>query len=312
MRELPLVSILIPVYQRENFIAAAIECAQRQTYENIEIVIVDNASSDRTWEICQAYAAKDKRVRVYRNEVNVGPVGNWKRCIDYARGYYVKILWSDDEIAPEYLDKAVAVFNEGDVAFVFTSAIIGSEFDYNAKAHYRYGNTGRHPSITAVMDFLHGKNAPVSPGCAVFRLSDVRDSLGEKISSPSISDFGDHGAGPDLLMFLLTATRYRYIGFVDEPLSFFREHPGSISIHMKRVDLLDRYLQAKLWFAHRFLSEKLYREFCARSWISRLAYSRRYSSPDAFVARFGDYVLRPSMINSAAIAIQEIMKRLWP
>ena len=97
----PKVSILIPVYNREAFIAACVQSALEQTFTDFEIIIVDNASTDTTWKICQQIAEQDKRIRIFRNERNIGPVRNWRRCIEEARGVYGKILWSDDLISEE-------------------------------------------------------------------------------------------------------------------------------------------------------------------------------------------------------------------
>lgn len=310
MSHLPLVSILIPVYQREAYIGTAIESALRQTYENIEVVVVDNASSDKTWEICQAYALKDPRVKAFRNDTNVGPVGNWKRCIQHATGQFAKILWSDDEIDSIYIEKTLSLLNDSDVGFVFTSTIIGEDFDKTLIPNFRYGKTGRYPSFSAILDFVKGINTPVSPGCAIFRLKDLQDCLVEKIESPSFDDFCEHGAGPDLLIFLLVATRYRYIGFVNEPLSFFREHGGSISISMKKVDLFDRYTQAKLWFSSQFLPADFHSTICTCSWVERLSYSRQFISPSKFREKFGTYVVLPGVWSAGKIIMSKIIKRV--
>ena len=66
-----IVSILIPVYNREDYIGACIESAIKQTVTNIEIIIIDNASTDGTWVICQKYSERDSRIRIIRNEVNL-------------------------------------------------------------------------------------------------------------------------------------------------------------------------------------------------------------------------------------------------
>src|SRR5437879_4126737 len=98
----PLVSILIPLYNREQLLGPCIQSALDQTVRGFEVVIVDNASTDGTWQVCQAFAAKDSRVRIFRDPVNIGPVRNLQRCIQEARGQYGKILFSDDLIKPTF------------------------------------------------------------------------------------------------------------------------------------------------------------------------------------------------------------------
>ena len=88
----PKVSVLIPVYNRQNLIETTVKSALDQTYQNTEIVIVDNKSTDNTWKILQALAQTDDRVKIYQNETNIGPVRNWLRCINEATGEYAKIL----------------------------------------------------------------------------------------------------------------------------------------------------------------------------------------------------------------------------
>lgn len=85
-----LVSILIPVYNRENLVGETIESAINQTYKNIEIIIVDNCSTDNTWQVLQDYAQKDNRIRIFQNPENIGLVRNWERCIDVANNRYYK------------------------------------------------------------------------------------------------------------------------------------------------------------------------------------------------------------------------------
>ena len=80
----PKVSILIPVFNRKSYISDCIQSALDQTISSIEIIIVDNASNDGTWEICQEYANRDQRIRIFRNDTNIGPVRNWKKCLDPA------------------------------------------------------------------------------------------------------------------------------------------------------------------------------------------------------------------------------------
>ena len=108
----PLVSLLIPVYNRETLIGPCIESALAQTVDDLEIIVSDNASTDATWETCQKYAARDSRVRIFRNCENIGPVHNWARCLAHARGRLGKFLFSDDQIYPHYLERTLSYMND--------------------------------------------------------------------------------------------------------------------------------------------------------------------------------------------------------
>jgi hypothetical protein len=93
---------------------------------------------------------------------------------------------------------------------------------------------------------------PVSPGCAIFRMSDIRKNLWLNIPNKVKSDFSMHAIGNDLLLFLLTANDYKYFGYVAEPLSFFRAHEGSISISSKSGKLPLHYALVSAFFTETY------------------------------------------------------------
>lgn len=90
----PTVSVCIPVYNGEHFLAATIESILRQDDGDMEVIISDNASTDGTGDVVRRYS--DPRIRYCRSEHNVGPVGNFNRCLDLATGAYTKIVCADD------------------------------------------------------------------------------------------------------------------------------------------------------------------------------------------------------------------------
>ncbi|MBW4538718.1 MAG: glycosyltransferase family 2 protein [Myxacorys chilensis ATA2-1-KO14] len=105
----PLVSIGMPVYNGERFIKQAIDSILAQTFENFELIISDNASTDKTEEICREYAEKDKRIRYYRNEKNLGAALNYDRTFHVSQGKYFKWAAHDDVLAPTFLARTVEV-----------------------------------------------------------------------------------------------------------------------------------------------------------------------------------------------------------
>jgi glycosyltransferase involved in cell wall biosynthesis len=276
---MPKISILIPVYNRELHIGPCIQSALNQTIKDIEVIVVDNASTDRTWEICKEYARNDSRVRIFQNKENIGPVKNWKRCIEEASGEYAKILFSDDLMAPDFLQKTLPLLEAQEVGFVYTTALIGEQPDRGKQAYIFAERTGIFNSMDFIERAFFGKNTPVSPGCAIFRTEDLRGNLMVDIPSPTIQDFARHGAGPDLLMYLLTAAKYPKFGFVAEPLSFFRSHEGSITISDKERYLQRCYDQAKVWFARSYMKSEMVRNLYVHIYIrSRKMQSLRATS----------------------------------
>ena len=92
----PKISVGIPVYNGERVLRRALESLCAQTCEGLEIVISDNASTDATAEICREYAARDPRVKYFRNERNIGPIANFRRVTELARGEYFAWNAADD------------------------------------------------------------------------------------------------------------------------------------------------------------------------------------------------------------------------
>lgn len=89
-RKQPQVSIGMPVYNGEQFLKDALDSILAQTFDNFELIISDNTSTDNTQEICKAYSAKDQRICYYRNEKNLGAAWNFNRVFELARGEYFK------------------------------------------------------------------------------------------------------------------------------------------------------------------------------------------------------------------------------
>ncbi|WP_041596220.1 glycosyltransferase family 2 protein [Halothece sp. PCC 7418] len=107
----PRVSIGLPVYNGERFLRETLDSILAQTFEEFELIISDNASTDKTAEICQEYLAKDQRVRYFRNSENLGAARNYNRTFELATGQYFKWAAGDDLLAPEYLERCVAVLD---------------------------------------------------------------------------------------------------------------------------------------------------------------------------------------------------------
>jgi len=106
----PLVSILIPNYNYAQYVGTAVQSAVDQTYPNVEVLVSDNCSTDGAWELLQERFGSDPRVRLYRNEQNIGMARNFDRLRDLARGAYVLWLSSDDFLMPTHVEGLADVF----------------------------------------------------------------------------------------------------------------------------------------------------------------------------------------------------------
>jgi glycosyltransferase involved in cell wall biosynthesis len=277
---------MVPVYNRRELLADCLKSALAQTCRDLEVVVVDNASTDGTWDVCREFAGRDPRVRIFRNAENIGPVRNWQRCFKEAQGRYGKLLFSDDVLSSYYLEKTLPLMRDPHVAFVFTMALIGPHPGQSKPAYRFAAHSGKFSRNRYIRHALLGLHVPVSPGAALFRVSDLRGSLLLSIPSPTVGDFEAHGAGIDLLLYLMTAARYEQVAFVAEQLAFFRAHAGSITHSSGDFRLADAYHQARIWFAAHTQARWTLASTLAAAWLSSMKQRRRLVSPGAIADRF--------------------------
>lgn len=252
MNTSPQVSVLVPVYNRAYCIEQALASALEQTFGDLEVVVVDNCSTDGSWELIQRAASSDARVRAFRNDSNIGPVRNWLRCVREARGELVKIIWSDDLLHREFLAEAVPLMANAAVGFVYSPAVIFfGEDPLNGYTLYKSTPLGCRPTTEFIEGSLLKRDYPVSPGCGLFRAKDVRDCLLDQVPNRIGSDFAMHAIGPDVLLYLLVAERYPFFHRLAQPLSYFRANPDGITVSSGRGKIALHYDVAKAWFVSR-------------------------------------------------------------
>jgi glycosyltransferase involved in cell wall biosynthesis len=137
----PRLSIGLPVYNGEKFLAESLNSILAQSFENFELIISDNASTDQTEEICKTYAAKDKRIRYYRNERNIGCACNFNRVFQLSSGEYFKWAAYDDLHDPNFLKKCIDILDENSniilchtkTSFIDEEGNFLSNYDINLK-----------------------------------------------------------------------------------------------------------------------------------------------------------------------------------
>lgn len=145
---MPRVSVIIPSYNHEKYVAEAIQSVLDQTFEDFEIVITDDGSSDRTVDVIEGF--KDKRIRLFTFEENQGACVAARKCLDEASGEYVAMLSSDDVFLPGKLEKQVKFLDEHpEIYAVFGYARIIDEdgADFNDENHF-YSSIFRQPNRT--------------------------------------------------------------------------------------------------------------------------------------------------------------------
>ncbi|MDP2813939.1 MAG: glycosyltransferase [Erysipelotrichaceae bacterium] len=267
MPDNPLVSICIPTYNRAGMIHRAIESALDQTYKNIEVIVVDNASTDNTAAVVASFT--DKRLAYVKNERNLGLFGNFNRCIDLATGKYLHILHSDDYICPDFTARCVAFFLEHpSVVMTSTRAhIVGEGFERDcdcSDTDFVYTAPEGFRRLLAERSFI------ACPSVMVIR--DIYREVGPfNLEYPYSSDF----------LQWLRIVRSHDIGFVREACVFYRQGEHSetfrflfsspqgyldmIRIFVQlRIDLgkeLDQYSTELLMAQRRFIHDCLFAGF---------------------------------------------------
>lgn len=103
----PKISVCIPVFNGEEFIKQAIESVLNQSFKDFELVVVDNNSTDSTVALVKEF--NDPRIKLFKNETNIGMIPNWNKAIEHSKGTYIKILPADDLLMPECLKLQVEV-----------------------------------------------------------------------------------------------------------------------------------------------------------------------------------------------------------
>lgn len=124
----PLISILIPTYNRSGLLAMCIESVLSQDYPSLEVIVSDNCSTDSTRQMIQQYL-KDSRLQYYSNETNLGVIPNWKKLLyEYASGEYGKLLCDDDCLFdPQHLKKAIELMQRENLALVLSGSVLQKE-----------------------------------------------------------------------------------------------------------------------------------------------------------------------------------------
>jgi len=209
----PLVSICIPVFNRADLMWRTIESCIHQTYRNIEIVVVDNASTDNTREVVLEYARKDPRVKYFRNDTNIGGGRNFLKCVEHASGEFAQPLGSDDWLSRNYIEEGVAQFARyPDVAAILAN-VLTFEFQKNSSSFRFLDEMLIRPGTHSAEWFFRGIYLGGVGGTgfiSLMRREDVADALRKVLENPvNLIQRAGLPEPFDMLIFLEVLARYR-------------------------------------------------------------------------------------------------------
>jgi glycosyltransferase involved in cell wall biosynthesis len=230
------VSVCIPVFNGGRFIAETVKSVLAQTMDDFEIVVVDNCSDDDTVEIVESFA--DERIRLLRNDTNIGVEANWNRAVEEARGRYVKLLCADDVLYPHALAQQAAALDAHPRA-AFAAAkrdIIGADGRVLLRGRGLAKLAGEVDPAAALKAVVRsGTNPFGEPVAVLMRDSARRAAGGFSAKSPYMIDV-------DLWCRLLD---HGTVVAEAETVGAFRVSQGSWSVELAR----DQTRQAKALFA---------------------------------------------------------------
>lgn len=263
----PKVSICVPTFNGGDYLRQAIDSVLEQDYQDFEIVIVDNCSTDQTAAVVDSLLSKaGGRVRFYKNDRNIGLAGNLNKCLEYARGMYIKFLCVDDILLPGCLEQMVAGLDTYPTVTVVCSGRLATNEAGKTTGLRRYASRslivrGR----KAITRCLFGGNFIGEPTAVMFRKRDLascfRDDLPQLMDMEMWFRLLEQG---DLLS-------------IEKPLCAIRTHDAQMThVNFKsgklvsdRVKIFDDYSQKTYLEATPLLviQHKLLMTY--RVWISR-------------------------------------------
>lgn len=241
----PQVSIVIPTFNRANLLPRAIDSSLAQTLP-CEVVVCDHGSTDDTPAVAAGYG---ERIRYIRRDQDRGPIVCWRDGIEHARGACVHLNYDDDWIEPDFVERTLPLLRD-DVGFVYTRTRIHEPGNPVTRVLLRHP-AGIGPRAR-IVQFLLREKLPISPGCALFRRSDMLKNLLTEIPGAAGKYGRNSGVGEDLLLFLLATLDYPRYAHVPAPLAHFLAHPASITTDAgssgRMAALAEAYRVAKAYY----------------------------------------------------------------
>ena len=277
----PRVSIGLPVYNGENFLAETLGSIRSQTFEDLEIIIADNASTDRTREICETAAREDGRIRYFRHDSNLGAPANYNFTVAHAVGEYFMWTAHDDLRSPSFVERALESFAaRPDAAVVFSQVL---EIDADGEV---IGDRVRHDDLLedAVDRRFRAAISSPHPSIVVFGLMRLE----------TMRSTGQHGTyfGADRVLAAELALHGPFAE-IPEPLFFSRDHPQRY-VRMSNPRNQSDPNRKQLWWdperrkIDRFPRWRRYADYGRAVWNHPLSAQDRWRCAGALLASLGD------------------------
>ncbi|QOG11500.1 glycosyltransferase family 2 protein [Arcobacter sp. FWKO B] len=242
----PKVSVLIPSFNYANYIQEAIDSILAQTFQDFELIVLDNASTDNTKEIVEKYIEKDSRIRLIVNDVNIGMYRNYNKALLIANGEYIKFVNADDKLHEKCLEIFVRILDTQQEVSVVSShrQCFGKQDDILKAKHI-----GLIPREKAIIESLKYSNWIGEPTTVMFRRKNIYSGLFDV----SILMFAD-------LDMWLRQLEHGDLFIYDEVLSYFRIHDSQGTVYLNENK--DKALFNSLQYSQYLVNALLFNRFC--------------------------------------------------
>lgn len=253
----PLVSIGLPVYNEAEHLAQALDSLLGQDYENIEVIISDNVSTDATPQICAEYVAKDARVRYHRNETNIGGINNFNRVFELARGEFFMWAAGHDVRHPTQVSRCLEVLTEdASIVLCYSQVVWVDDEGEPLEIIHEYIDTRGLPDKIARLNVVLWSLQGGFPIYGVFRTDALKQtSVYTSVISPDMS----------LLIELAMIGKFAYIPEPEFKLRRARDH-GDLEVYVAKHfqgGTIGRRPQKLYWRMMRELSARVRRHLAS-------------------------------------------------
>jgi len=232
---MPYVSIIMPAWNTARTLPVAIKSVLSQTFTDFELVICDDASQDETLQVLASFS--DTRLRVVRNDVNLGEGGARDRAIDEARGQWIAVLDADDAWVPDRLERLITVAKSQRNVMVFDDILechdtpTGLVPWRRVRGDQAFGAVRREPVNVAFSDYIRQRRLLIKP---LFPARAVRETC----LRHSARRFG-----ADTEFFLHLIEQGLRLVYVPSAMYLYRITPGSMSANPRRDELMMEILE---------------------------------------------------------------------
>lgn len=259
----PLISVLIPTYNRADYLGEALDSALAQDYPNLEVIVHDDASTDNTPQLLKSY--HDPRLRVIRTRTNHGMLGGWNYIVKQAHGEYLKFLASDDLLSPNCVSElvAAALANPGASLVTCRRRFINER----GKTLKTVGFAGRDKTVAGpehahwVLTTLR-ENKIGEPSAVLYPRAIVKKS-GQY--DPTFSQFAD-------FEYWIRLLEFGPLVYINQSLCSFRQHEGSSTTASQRDG---RFVTEIFTLLHKYYDSPNYTEVFGLSQEDRVRVTRQ-------------------------------------